>query len=227
MSKAIGQLNTALAPIIRVLSDDGGLSGGMGHDLGAVLDAQLNVVGTGDSKKELDPKYSVDDSQTGVSYAKRSGGQRRRTDLAIFFGLLQLASERSRYRSQYIILDEIFDSLDRSGQDAVQNWIEHNLTQRLKKVFVITHSRMREASRRTLHVSMTSKGTMIRDSTGVIERYLQQHNNTDSPTDDDADVAMVPSAAAPARRNRRTTASPVLPTSVPIAAQSNYARAHK
>ncbi|KAI2642541.1 P-loop containing nucleoside triphosphate hydrolase protein [Xylaria nigripes] len=54
-----------------------------------------------------------------LSYAKRSGGERKRIDLAIFFALVQIAQAHSPHRARYILVDEAFDSLDASGQAAV------------------------------------------------------------------------------------------------------------
>lgn len=53
--------------------------------------------------------------------------------------MFELVRQRSRYHSQFILLDEVFDSLDKSGQRSVQSVLEM-LTERVKKVFIITHS---------------------------------------------------------------------------------------
>ncbi len=166
LDHSLTELNGVLRTVLTALSDDGVRV----HDLGAALDGTLQVVAASTmSEGGGGGSASAAASAGGVEYAKRSGGQRRRTDLAIFFGLLELATQRTRYRSQYIILDEIFDSLDQSGQDAVQRWIS-TLTKRMRKVFVISHSPT-AAGRglNTLHVTMSARGTQIVDSTRVME----------------------------------------------------------
>lgn len=40
-----------------------------------------------------------------LSYAKRSGGERKRIDLALFFSLLHLSHSRSRHRARYLLVD--------------------------------------------------------------------------------------------------------------------------
>ncbi|KAI8944694.1 P-loop containing nucleoside triphosphate hydrolase protein [Xylaria longipes] len=76
-----------------------------------------------------DPEYEQDsgtartpvllDQTLGVtkalSYAKRSGGERKRIDLAVFFALVQISQAHGTHRARYILVDEVFDSLDTSG----------------------------------------------------------------------------------------------------------------
>lgn len=57
-----------------------------------------------------------------LSYAKRSGGERKRIDLAVFFALVQIAQAHSTHRARYMLIDEVFDSLDTAGQAAVVRW---------------------------------------------------------------------------------------------------------
>ncbi len=196
LTHSITDLNQVVNDVLRALSDDGQAHVAPPHELSAMLDATMQVTAALDATT----------GSAGVEYAKRSGGQRRRTDLAIFFGLLvsalhchvlillvlcaliltspglcgggdvqELAQQRTRYRSQYIILDEIFDSLDQSGQDSVQRWIA-TLTRKLKKVFVISHSPT-SAGRgpRILSVRMGARGTFITDSTGVMDARARQN----------------------------------------------------
>lgn len=100
---------------------------------------------TGTDYHELDTSLDNNFSFIGSDYGKRSSGERKRTALALFFSLVELTRARSNHETQFIILDEIFDALDASGQEAA-----HKLIMRLhygseyspgiKKVFVITHS---------------------------------------------------------------------------------------
>lgn len=76
-----------------------------------------------------------------LAYAKRSGGERKRIDLALFFALLQISQERGAHRARYILVDEVFDSLDSAGQAVVVRWCRH-LMSRLDFVAVVTHSEL-------------------------------------------------------------------------------------
>lgn len=74
-----------------------------------------------------------------LSYAKRSGGERKRIDLAVFFALVQILQAHSRHRARYILIDEAFDSLDAAGQAAVMRWCAQ-LMGRTDFQLVVTHS---------------------------------------------------------------------------------------
>ena len=113
---------------------------------------------------ELDTSIDSNFSFSGSEYGKRSSGERRRTALALFFALIDLTRARSSHQTQFVILDEIFDALDSSGQDAA-----HKLIQRLhegseyssgiRKIFVITHSPITAGICHTLKVSKSTNGT--------------------------------------------------------------------
>jgi DNA repair exonuclease SbcCD ATPase subunit/predicted phosphodiesterase len=72
-------------------------------------------------------------------YGKRSGGERRRTDLAILFAMFELVRSQSRYVPDFLMLDEVFDALDQEGRDLVGQVLS-NLSKRLEKILVITHT---------------------------------------------------------------------------------------
>jgi DNA repair exonuclease SbcCD ATPase subunit len=71
-------------------------------------------------------------------YGKRSGGQRKWTDLSILFALFELVHQRCRYRPAFMGLDEAFDALDAKGRRAVWDLLAI-LQQRIPRIFVITH----------------------------------------------------------------------------------------
>ena len=125
-------------------------------------------------------------------YGKRSGGQRRRTDLSMFFGLLELSQSRSRYRSNYIILDEMFDTLDENGQEAVQRWISDRLVKSCKHVFVITHSQMASRAQQRIVARMTRRGTTYR----VEEDEEEEEGNETTETKSNAIVHVLPNDIA-------------------------------
>lgn len=75
-----------------------------------------------------------------LSYGKRSGGERKRVDLALYFALLYVNHARSPHRAHYLIVDEVFDSLDAAGQAAVVKWCDFMGATRIAYIIVITHS---------------------------------------------------------------------------------------
>ncbi|KAK8064295.1 P-loop containing nucleoside triphosphate hydrolase protein [Apiospora saccharicola] len=74
-----------------------------------------------------------------LAYAKRSGGERKRIDLALFFALALVGQSRGAHRARYLLVDEVFDSLDPAGQAAVARWCRY-LLGRVDFVAVVTHS---------------------------------------------------------------------------------------
>uniref|UniRef100_A0A6B2KYN9 RecF/RecN/SMC N-terminal domain-containing protein n=1 Tax=Arcella intermedia TaxID=1963864 RepID=A0A6B2KYN9_9EUKA len=109
---AITELNLILQQYMEQLSLD------YSRDLSATLDSELELV---------------------EHYGKKSGGERKRTDLAILFSLFEMVLDHSRYQPAFVLLDEVFDALDFSGRVAVQSVLS-TISKRVKKVFVITHS---------------------------------------------------------------------------------------
>ncbi|KAK8043785.1 hypothetical protein PG994_012623 [Apiospora phragmitis] len=76
-----------------------------------------------------------------LAYAKRSGGERKRIDLALFFALVLVGQGRGAHRARYLLVDEVFDSLDPAGQAAVARWCRYLLA-RVDFVAVVTHSEL-------------------------------------------------------------------------------------
>lgn len=72
-------------------------------------------------------------------YGRRSGGERKRTDLALLFSLFDMVRSRSRFLPDFILLDEVFDALDASGRAAIQTVLT-SLASRLGKVVLISHT---------------------------------------------------------------------------------------
>ncbi|KAF2969442.1 hypothetical protein GQX73_g4103 [Xylaria multiplex] len=136
----------------------------------------LRTIITGDSEADqgpvlLDPTLGVTKT---LSYAKRSSGERKRVDLAVFFALVQIAQARSTHRARYMLVDEVFDSLDAAGQAAVVQQ-SSKLMSRTDFQLVVTHSESLTGSApgvsndeggddgqnrvSTLSAAMTDKGT--------------------------------------------------------------------
>lgn len=92
-------------------------------------------------------------------YPKRSGGQRKGTDLAVLFAAFELERQRCRYQSDFMALDEVFDALDTKHRKAVQELLQV-LTTRISRVIVVTHMSLTGA-RMTgcIHTSLGPTGT--------------------------------------------------------------------
>lgn len=94
------------------------------------------------------------------SYGKRSGGQRKRTDLASLFATFTMSRQRLRYRSSMLAVDEAFDALDKTGIRQVQEII-NLLANQLRKVMVITHADITGATMAGgIYASMSDHGTI-------------------------------------------------------------------
>ncbi|KAI5860341.1 P-loop containing nucleoside triphosphate hydrolase protein [Durotheca rogersii] len=139
MQRHLGELNKLLGQILTVMYQDA-------HSMATSTIGAL-FKGDGEYDKELDntkpepasvldPSLSIDPA---LEYAKKSSGERKRVDLALFFALFMMGQARSAHVARYMLIDEVFDSLDASGQASVLKWCRW-MTERLEYVFVITHS---------------------------------------------------------------------------------------
>lgn len=108
----------------------------------------LNVLSNGEIRAEigLDDKdrfvVKTENSMGADVYGGNSGGERRRIDLAIMFGLHDLVASR-KYKSNILILDEIFDNLDTNGIDTAMALLE-DISSGYDSIFVISHTDMQE-----------------------------------------------------------------------------------
>ncbi|UKZ74495.1 hypothetical protein TrVFT333_002165 [Trichoderma virens FT-333] len=142
LGKALSELNALLAQVLAMLYDDTrharDMATGMLRSLfeSDSIDATMNP-SLSSSGPVLDRTLAVHPS---LAYGKRSGGERKRVDLALYFALLQLTWARSAHRAHYLLVDEAFDSLDEAGQAAVVRWCGL-MSQTVGWVLVITHSR--------------------------------------------------------------------------------------
>ncbi|KAI1267991.1 P-loop containing nucleoside triphosphate hydrolase protein [Xylariaceae sp. FL1019] len=145
LNKSLEQLNTVASTILVALYENtrharemttGMLRTMIGEDDDNETENNPDVLSRSSSPVLLDQTLSV--SKT-LSYAKRSGGERKRIDLAVFFALVQIAQAHSTHRARYILVDEAFDSLDAAGQGAVVRWCSQ-LMARTDFQLVVTHS---------------------------------------------------------------------------------------
>lgn len=140
-SKALASLESILAQVLILLYDDTRhakyLASGM---LRSIFDSETTVesnMAAMSSGSLLDRTLAV---RSSLGYGKRSGGERRRFDLGLFFALLQIANAQSAYRGSYLLVDEAFDRLDVAGQTAVVRWCGLLSQSTTPWVVVITHS---------------------------------------------------------------------------------------
>ncbi|KAL6880756.1 P-loop containing nucleoside triphosphate hydrolase protein [Trichoderma novae-zelandiae] len=141
--KSLSELNALLAQVLMVLYDDTrharAMATGMLRSLFDSDAVDTMIDASSASGSVLDRTLSVNSS---LSYGKRSGGERKRFDLALFFALLQLSWAKSAHRSHYLLVDEVFDSLDEAGQAAVVRWCGL-ISQRMAGwILMITHNRL-------------------------------------------------------------------------------------
>lgn len=145
LEKKLGELNELMAQILTILYEDSrharAMTTGMLKSLfhGEGDGASGDAGGGGDSRqaRPLDKSLGVDGR---LAYGKRSGGERKRIDLALFFALLHMSHAWSPHRAQYVLVDEVFDTLDAAGQSAVVRWCDAMTAGQVRFVLVVTHS---------------------------------------------------------------------------------------
>lgn len=137
--KSLSELNAFLAQVLTVLYDDTRHSHMATGMLRSLFDPESadEMIDTSLSGSVLGPTLAVNPS---LAYSKRSSGERKRVDLALFFALLQLARARSAHRAHYVLVDEVFDNLDKAGQAAVVRWCGVMSQTVVGWIVVITHS---------------------------------------------------------------------------------------
>lgn len=100
-------------------------------------------------------------------FGKRSSGQRQRNLIALLLTLNLVSRSKSRFVPNFLFLDEIFDRLDASGQNAmfsILNELE------IDHIWIITHSSNKITERRpTIQVSMSEEGGSLFDLSGIHE----------------------------------------------------------
>ncbi|KAK4140674.1 uncharacterized protein C8A04DRAFT_14703 [Dichotomopilus funicola] len=165
LAKSLSQLNTLLMQAVTMLYDDETRAqhaemepspGMMMTMLHSLLDssAESSTGTVSPSLTEEESTIPILNSRLTIhpalSYPKRSSGERKRLDLALFFALLQLARARSPHRAHYVLVDEVFDSLDRAGQAAVVRWCGAMSRAVVEWIVVITHSQVLVEQQREL-----------------------------------------------------------------------------
>ncbi|KAI1212620.1 P-loop containing nucleoside triphosphate hydrolase protein [Annulohypoxylon truncatum] len=141
VGRHIGELNKLLVQILMVMYQDAqyarSMMAGTLETLFEEADDRGDNNDPGGKASVLEPSLSMAPT---IGYSKRSGGERKRVDLALFFALFVMGEARSAHSARYMLVDEAFDGLDTAGQAAVLKLCRW-MTERLAHVFVITHSK--------------------------------------------------------------------------------------
>lgn len=91
-------------------------------------------------------------------FGKRSSGQRRRNEIVLILAIYQLVNQRLGFKSNFIMLDEIFNSLDQNGIDEIINLLE-NVD--IPYIFIISHIFPSYQNYKIIEMRMTEKGSKI------------------------------------------------------------------
>ena len=111
----------------------------------------------------------LDGNDLNISYCNKlldnlSGGERQRVDLIVQFALRDLLSTQSNYSSNILVLDEIFDNLDKVATENILNLITTKLCD-IESVFIISHHADE------LELSYDSELKVIKNSDGISEVF--------------------------------------------------------
>jgi len=106
----------------------------LGEETRIVFDTESQLKGGG-TRDKFDVQIFRGDDR--IDYAGCSGGEKRRLDVAILLALQSLIYERSASSCNLVVLDEVFDALDRVGVERVVNLL--NEEAREKAIYVISH----------------------------------------------------------------------------------------
>ncbi|RYP82218.1 hypothetical protein DL769_001712 [Monosporascus sp. CRB-8-3] len=141
IERHLGELNKLLTQILMVMYQDAryartATTGALKALFEAESEDSNHDNDEGNNISVLEPSLSIAPT---LDYAKKSGGERKRVDLALFFALFMMSESRSPHRAGYMLVDEAFDSLDEAGQASVLKWCRWS-AERLTYLFVITHS---------------------------------------------------------------------------------------
>ena len=97
-----------------------------------------DVFGTSELEFKLDGN-NIDISYCGKSFESLSGGEKQRVDLIIQFAVRDMMSQYLSFKSNILVLDEIFDNLDMKGTTNVLNLISRKLND-VESIFIISHN---------------------------------------------------------------------------------------
>jgi DNA repair exonuclease SbcCD ATPase subunit len=117
-----------------------------------------DVFGTSELEFKLDGN-SIDISYCGKSFENLSGGEKQKVDLIIQFAVRDMMSQYLSFKSNILVLDEIFDNLDMKGTTNVLNLISKKLND-VESIFIISHNE-------SLKIPYDDIITVVKDEKGV------------------------------------------------------------
>ncbi len=88
---------------------------------------------------QLQPDYTLEPIHGAPSMGKRSKGQKTRTYLALFLAMFQHTRSRLPFRTSFVFLDEVMDTLDLQGIESLQQWLQRYVEVRGMQAFLMTH----------------------------------------------------------------------------------------
>jgi archaellum component FlaC len=88
---------------------------------------------------QLKADYTLEPTHGALSMGRRSKGQKTRTYLAFFLAMFQQMRSRVPLRTSFVFLDEVMDTLDLHGIEALQRWLQRYVAARGMQAFLMTH----------------------------------------------------------------------------------------
>ena len=88
---------------------------------------------------QLRPDYTLEAINGAPSMGKRSKGQKTRTYLALFLAMFQHTRSQLPFRTSFVFLDEVMDTLDLQGIEFLQRWLQRYVSARGIQAFLMTH----------------------------------------------------------------------------------------
>jgi len=125
LDEVIPQLNARVAFYANALMDE---------EITIDFDTE-STLKSGDTRDKFD--VGITKAGERIDYAACSSGEKRRIDVAILLALQSLVYERGASNSNLIVLDEVFDSLDRVGIERAVGLLAEESREKL--IYVISH----------------------------------------------------------------------------------------
>ena len=116
-ARHIGSLNALIAQVLNELN----------QDTEGIATQRLDF--------QLHPDYTLKPIHGAPSMGKRSKGQKTRTYLALFLAMFQQTRSRLPFRTSFVFLDEVMDTLDLHGIEALQRWLQRYVAPRGMRAF--------------------------------------------------------------------------------------------
>jgi len=150
LDEIVPQLNARVAFYANALMDE---------EISIDFDTE-SMLKSGDLRDKFDIKIVMAGNR--IDYASCSSGEKRRIDVAILLALQSLVYERGAANSNLIVLDEVFDSLDRVGIERVVALLSEEASEKL--IYVISHlSEFRDYFQRELIIAKSGKYSSLID----------------------------------------------------------------